>query len=344
MRPAGGENEMDKIRMTLGDCRELAIEVLTRHGCDEPNASAIAATITGAERDRCHSHGLFRLPGYVTSLKNGKVNGRAAPRVERLAPSVVRVHGDRGFTPLALEVGRAPLAEAARETGMAALAITRTHHFAALWPETQALAEMGFVAFAFTSSPPYLAASGGKSKFFGTNPMSFAWPRRDKPPMAFDQASAAMARGEIQIALRDGRQVADGVGIDAEGNPTNDPQAILDGAQLPFGGYKGGSIALMIDLLAGPLIGEVCSFEAGEQDNGDGGAATGGELVLALDPARFGGEDAVDHGERLFARMLAQEGVRLPGDRRLIARAETPEAGIEVPQALHEKIEELRVG
>jgi LDH2 family malate/lactate/ureidoglycolate dehydrogenase len=227
---------------------------------------------------------------------------------------------------------------------MAALAITRTHHFAALWPETQALAEMGFVAFAFTSSPPYLAPSGGKSKFFGTNPMSFAWPRRDKPPMAFDQASAAMARGEIQITLRDGRQVADGGGIDAEGNPTNDAQAILDGAQLPFGGYKGGSIALMIDLLAGPLIGEVCSFEAGEQDNGDGGAATGGELVLALDPARFGGEDAVDHGERLFARMLAQEGVRLPGDRRLIARAETPEAGIEVPQALHEKIEELRVG
>jgi delta1-piperideine-2-carboxylate reductase len=280
-------------------------------------------------RTQCQRH------GYVTSLKNGKVNGRAAPRVERLAPSVVRVHGDRGFAPLALEIGRPALAEAARETGMAALAITRTHHFAALWPDC---------AFAFTSSPPYLAPSGGKSKFFGTNPMSFAWPRRDKPPMAFDQASAAMARGEIQIALRDGRQVVDGVGIDTEGNPTNDPQAILDGAQLPFGGYKGGSIALMIDLLAGPLIGEVCSFEAGEQDNGDGGAATGGELILALDPARFGGEDAVDHGERLFARMLAQEGVRLPGDRRLIARAETPEAGVEVPAVLHEKLEELQVG
>jgi delta1-piperideine-2-carboxylate reductase len=333
---------MDKVRMTLDECRDLGIEVLMRHGCDQANASAIAATMTAAERDRCHSHGLFRLPGYVTSLRNGKVNGCAVPRVERLAPSVVRVHGDRGFTPLALEIGRVPLAEAARETGMAALAITRTHHFAALWPETQALAEMGFVAFAFTSSPPYLAASGGREKFFGTNPMSFAWPRRGKPPMAFDQASAAMARGEVQIALRDGRRLPDGVGIDADGNPTNDPQAILDGAQLPFGGYKGGSIALMIDLLAGPLIGEVTSFEAGEQDNGDGGAATGGELVLALDPARFGGENAIDHGEKLFERMLAQEGVRLPGDRRLIARAETPEAGIEVPGVLHEAIEKLR--
>ena len=162
--------------------------------------------------------------------------------------------------------------------------------------------------------------------------------------MACDQAAAAMARGELQSARRDGRQVPDGVGIDAEGNATNDPEAILAGAQLPFGGYKGGSIALMVDLLAGPLIGEVCSFEAGERDNADGGAATGGELVLALDPARFGGDDAVDHGERLFERMLAQEGVRLPGDRRLIARLETPESGIEVPLVLHEKIEALRVG
>ncbi|MFQ5566270.1 MAG: Ldh family oxidoreductase, partial [Paracoccaceae bacterium] len=281
---------------------------------------------------------------YVTSLRNGKVNGRAAPRAARLAPAVVRVHGDRGFTPLAHEAGRAPLVEAARETGMAALAITRTHHFAALWPETTALAELGLCAFAFTSSPPYLAPAGGRAKFFGTNPMSFAWPRRDKPPMAFDQASAAMARGEIQIHLRDGKPVPDGVGIDAQGNPTNDPEAILAGAQLPFGGYKGGAIALMVDLLAGPLIGEVCSFEAGEQDNADGGAATGGELILALDPARFGAEDAVGHGERLFERMLALEGVRLPGDRRLIARAETPAAGIEVPRVLHEKIEELRAG
>ena len=335
---------MDNMRMTLSECRNLAIEVLTRHGCDAQNADAMATTITGAERDRAHSHGLFRIPGYVASLRSGKVNGHAAPRVERLAPSVVRVHGDRGFAPLALEIGRAPLAEAARETGMAALAITRSHHFAALWPETQALAEMGFVAFAFTSSKPYLAASGGKTPFFGTNPMSFAWPRRDKPPMAFDQASAAMARGEVQIHLRDGKKVGDGVGIDADGNPTNDPAEILKGAQLPFGGYKGGSIAMMVDLLAGPLIGEVCSFEAGEQDIEDGGPATGGELVLALDPSRFGGEDAIAHGERLFARMLAQEGVRLPGDRRLIARQETPEAGIEVPRVLHEKIEELRIG
>ena len=234
---------METVHITLESCHNLATEILTRHGSDEANARAVADTITAAERDHALSHGLFRLPGYVTSLKNGKVNGVAKPKVERLAPTVVRVHGDRGYAPLAIVMGRAPLIEAAREFGMAALALTRIHHFAALWPETSALAEEGLVAFAFTSSPPYLAAAGGKTKFFGTNPMSFAWPRKGRPPMAFDQASAAMARGEIMIHQRDGKPAPDGVGIDNDGKPTNDPAAILEGAQLPFGGHKGSAIA-----------------------------------------------------------------------------------------------------
>jgi delta1-piperideine-2-carboxylate reductase len=333
---------MDKVRMTLEECRALAVEILEANGCDPLNAGAIADTITAAERDRALSHGLFRLPGYVTSLRNGKVNGQAAPRAERLGPTVVRVHGDNGYTPLAHRIGLPMLAQAARESGMAALAIVRTCHFSALWPETEALAEQGLVAFAFTSSPPYLAPAGGKRPFFGTNPMSFAWPCRGRPPMVFDQASAAMARGEVLMAAQEGRKVPDGAGIDAEGRPTTDPEAILKGAQLPFGGYKGSAIALMVDLLAGPLIGEVTSVEAGEEDNGDGTAALGGELILALDPSRFGAADPIGHGERLFARLLAEEGVRLPGDRRLKARTETPEQGIEVPLALYEKIRGLR--
>ena len=264
----------------------------------------------------------------------------------RIGPCVIVVEGDRGLAPLAIELGRAPLIGAAREQGMAALAIRRTHHYAALWPETQSLAEAGLVAVAFVNSPPYMAPAGGKRPFFGTNPMSFAWPRPAGDgevggAMVWDQASAAMARGEIQIAGRDGHALPEGAAIDRDGNPTTDPAAALEGAQLPFGGYKGGAIALMVDLLAGPLIGEVASWEAGEEDSGDGGPATGGELILALDPARFGAEDALARGERLFARMLEMDGVRLPGDRRIAARQRTPAEGVEIPGSLHSAILEL---
>ena len=328
----------DKVRLTLDEVHELAVRALAANGCDGRNAAAVARIVTAAERDGAKSHGLFRIPGAVGSLRNGKINGRANPQVRRIGPCVVVVEGDRGLAPLAIELGRPPLVETARAQGMAALAIRRTHHYAALWPETEALAEAGLVGMAFVNSPPYMAPAGGKRPFFGTNPLSFAWPRPGGGAMDWDQASAAMARGEIMIAGRDGHALPPGVAIDRDGEPTTDPAAALEGAQLPFGGYKGAAIALMVDLLAGPLIGEVASPESGEEDNGDGGPATGGELILALDPARFGAEDALERGERLFARLLEMEGTRLPGDRRLAARKRTPSEGVEIPAALHAKV------
>jgi len=332
---------MDQVSLTLDEAHDLANRALLANGCDTANAGAIADNITAAERDGCKSHGLFRIPGYVKSLTSGKINGRAKPVVSRPGPCVIRVEGDRGPAPLAQQLGRGPLIAAAREMGMAALAIRRTHHYAALWPETEALAVEGLAAMAFVNSPPYMAPAGGRKPFFGTNPMSFAWPRPGGGAMVWDQATAAMARGEIQIARRDGHALPEGAGIDADGNPTTDPAKILEGAQLPFGGYKGGAIALMVDLMCGPLIGEVTSSEAGQEDSGDGGPATGGELVLAFDPGRFGGDDALAHGERLFTAMLGLEGVRLPGDRRVAARRLTPTRGIEIPASLHRTIVDL---
>lgn len=160
--------------------------------------------------------------------------------------------------------------------------------------------------------------------------------------MVFDQASAAMARGEIQIAARESHEVPLGVGVDKYGEATKDPNEILNGgAQLAFGGYKGASIALMIDLLAGPLIGEVTSMEAGRRDPRDGGPPTSGELVIAIDPTRFGAAGTFsERAEGLFDELCSQEGVRLPGERRYRNREKTPEAGFEIPQALHATIVE----
>jgi delta1-piperideine-2-carboxylate reductase len=306
----------------------------------------VADIVTAAERDLCHSHGLFRIPGYVASLKSGKANGKARPAVSELAPGVVRIDGDGGFAPLALETGRAPLIERALANGIAALALNNIYHFAALWPETEALAEQGLAAFAFTAAFPYVVAPGGRTPIFGTNPMAFAWPRPGRHPMVFDQASSTMARGEIMLAARDGHSVPLGAGIDRDGKDTTDPKAILEGgAQLAFGGYKGAALAMMVELLAGALIGDRLSFEAEAEDNGDGGPPVGGELIIALDPARFGDAGGfAAHADLLFERMLADEGVRLPGDRRRKARETTARDGIRVPESLSRTLVGLASG
>lgn len=333
---------MSEQHLSLDEVYKLAYQCMKANGCNDENAAALAETMTAAERDLCHAHGLFRLPGYAASLKSGKVNGDANPTIKKVAPAVLQLDANNGYAPLALNKGKQPLADCARENGIAAMALIRVHHFAALWMEIEALASMGLAAFAFTAYKPAVAPPGGSKPFFGTNPMAFGWPRINKPPMVFDQASAAMARGEVMIAARDGKTLPEGVGINQEGQPTTDPNEVLKGAMLTFGGYKGASIALMIELLVGPLIGEHASFEAAKNDNNDGGPPQGGELLIAIDPTKFGHTgDPFQHAERLFDELLSQPGTRLPAERRYKNREETETAGITVQQSLLDTIKTL---
>jgi delta1-piperideine-2-carboxylate reductase len=335
----------DVVHTTLEEVGATARAVLKAKGFSDAHADAIARTLTKAERDECKHHGLFRVPFYVKASEAGHASPTAEPEITDLAPGVVRIDAKRGFSPLALEMGHGPLVERARTQGIALLAINNVVNVAALWPEVERLAEDGLVGLAMTSAIPYVAPHGGKKSVFGTNPMAFAWPRAGKPPMVFDQASSMSARGTIQIKMRDGESLPEGWAIDAEGKPTTDPAAALAGAQLPFGGAKGSAIAMMIELLAGPLIGDTLSIDAGADDVHGTGAPCGGEVVIAIDPARCaaGGDPAsrIAHGERLFEAILAQEGTRLPGDRRYAARARTPTDGVTVAASLWETLKRM---
>jgi len=331
---------MPDTMLTFEQVEKLAADCLMANGADAENAGAVARTIAKAERDGSASHGFFRLRGYVASLKSGKVNGTARPTAERIAPAAVRIDGDNGYAPLALETGIPVLAETAKETGVAVGALVNIYHFAALWPEVEMLADRGLVGYACTAYMPSVAPAGAKTPLYGTNPMAFAWPRAGKPPMVFDMATAAMARGEIQIAARDGHELPPGVGLDKDGNPSTDPNAVLEGVMLPFGGYKGSNMAMMVELLVGALIGERFSFEAKEADPGDGGPPRGGEFLLAIDPARLGADDSGAHAEAFFERYMALDGTRMPGDRRYRNRADAAN-GIKVPQSTLDLIAEL---
>ncbi len=331
----------DSLHLTLEEVHALAFEALAANGFSAAQARAIADTVTAAERDLCTSHGLFRIAFYVNALNNPDVDPTAVPVVSELAPAVVHVDGRFGFAPLALEMGAAPLVEKARAQGIAALCLNNIYHIAALWPELERVAEQGLAAFAFTAALPYMAPAGGTRPLYGTNPMAFAWPRKDHPPLVFDQASSVTARGEIQIHLRDGKPIPVGWAIGPDGEPTTDPETALKGAQLPFGGHKGAAIALMVELLAGALVGDLFSYEAAAKDTGTG-APLGGEFLIAIDPGRCvrdgDREKQLAHAEQLLQKIGEQEGTRLPSDRRYAARKRTPTEGIRIPRTLHQTL------
>lgn len=331
----------DTVHLMLDEVHALAYEALVANGFSGGQARAIADIVTAAERDHCTSHGLFRIAFYVNALNNAEVDPTAVPVVTELAPAVVHVDGCFGFAPLALEMGTPPLIEKAGNQGIAALCLNNIYHIAALWPEVERIAEQGLAAFAFTAALPYMAPAGGNRPLYGTNPMAFAWPRKGHPPMVFDQASSVTARGEIQVHLRDGRRIPEGWAIGPDGAPTTDPETALKGAQLPFGGHKGAAIALMVELLAGALVGDLFSFEASAKDTGTG-APLGGEFLIAIDPGRCvrdgDREKQLAHAEGLFGKILEQDGTRLPSDRRFAARKRTVIEGVRIPGSLHQTL------
>ena len=308
---------MKTLSLTLDEISELAKKTLLSSGCDEETATILADLIMKAERDGSLSHGLFRLPAYVSGLKSGKINGKARPEVKKISPSVIKVLGNNCLAPMVLNKSIPELVKAAKENGVAVLAITNSHHMAAMWFETEMVAEQGLVAFACTSYKPAVAPAGATKPLFGTNPISFAWPRPGKMPVVYDMATASMAMGEVQVAKREGHKVPLGTGLTKDGKETTDPGQIADGGVLlPFGGYKGSGIAMMVELLAGALVGDNFSFETAAKDNNDGGPPSGGEFILAISPEKLSGSGWNKHADEFFNKMKSMDGVRLPGERR----------------------------
>ena len=308
---------MSTISLTLNEIYSLANKTLISNNCDEETANILADLIMKAERDGSLSHGLFRLPAYVAGLKSGKINGKARPEIKKISQSVIKVLGNNCLAPIVLSIAIPELIKATKENGIAVLAINNSHHMAAMWPETEMIAEQGLVAFACTSYKPMVAPAGGKKSLFGTNPISFAWPRKGKTPVVYDMATASMAMGEVQVAKREGYKVPLGTGLSKDGKETTDPGEIADGGVLlPFGGYKGSAIAMMVELLAGSLVGDNFSYETAAKDNNDGGPPSGGEFILAISPDKLSENDWDKHSNEFFDKVKSMDGVRLPGERR----------------------------
>ncbi len=332
------------VELKLDEIRDLSMQILTKSGFGTAHATAITDTLYTCQIDDCQSHGLFRLFMCTQTMQAGKIDGHAVPLVEPSDNAIVRVDACNGISLLAFQKGLPHLIDKTRKHGIAAMAINHCYHFSALWPEVEGLSKAGLAGMAMVPSHAWVAPAGGTRGSLGTNPLAFSWPRQGKDPFTFDFATSAFARGEIELYKRAGKPLPDGVAIDKDGNPTNDPEAGLQGAMMTFGSYKGSALSIMIELLAGPLIDDMTSLESKEFDAGASGAPYHGEIVVAFDPDQFSGGQAQANdarAERLFADIMDQ-GARLPSQRRFAARARNLERGyVEIPQTLHEDLQGL---
>tara|TARA_R110000751_G_scaffold4347_5_gene21266 strand:- start:4646 stop:5692 length:1047 start_codon:yes stop_codon:yes gene_type:complete len=330
------------VRLSIDALTGLLARIFRRNGCSDRVADILAANCAGAEAAGSFSHGIFRIDGYVSTLRSGWVDGAAEPRVLVEAPAYLAVEAANGFAQPAFLAAREAFVERVRENGIAFLAIRDSHHFGALWPDVTPLAEEGLIAISLVNSFACSIPAGATKPLFGTNPFAFAAPIEGDAPLVFDFATTSMANGDVQIAAREGRQVPPGTGVDRNGAPTCDPAAILDGGSLvPFGGHKGSAISMMIELMVAGMTGGRFSFEV--DWSGHPGAQTPrtGQIFIGIDPARSGGEGFAARSAE-FVRRLSEAGLAAyPGARRGRSRGG---ADVVIPRAAHDRLEDHAAG
>jgi (2R)-3-sulfolactate dehydrogenase (NADP+) len=326
------------MKVTLEELRALVQQALQSAGANEAMAAATARALVLAESQGIGSHGLSRVAQYATHLKNGRADGAALPRVARERGGAVQVDAGCGLAFAACDLAVRECIERARTHGVAFAGVTNSHHGGVIVDHLRAVAAAGMVGLGFANSPAAMPAAGGRHPIFGTNPVAAAFPRRGADPLLIDLSLSEVARGKVMLAAKKGEPIPPGWALDAQGQPTTDAKAALEGSMLPIGAVsspKGAMLALMVELLVTALIGAQFGFEASSFFVDEGNRPRIGQAFVVVDPGALAGSDAyLDRVEVLVAEMLKDDGVRLPGARREALRRKAEAEGIEVAEAV----------
>jgi (2R)-3-sulfolactate dehydrogenase (NADP+) len=309
-------------RFTLEAATDLAARAVRASGASDEVALALARATVSANAHGKGSSGFSHLMDYLTALRAGRIVGNAEPLITSPAPAAIHCDARGGIAQAGFDLAFDSLCERAQTFGIALLAQNGSYTTGELGYYPRRLAEVGLIAFAATSGPALMTVAGARTPVYCTNPIAFAAPLDEGPPLLIDQASSATAFVQLRHYAERGETLPNGWAVDADGEPTTDPQAALRGALLAFGGARGANIALMVEVMAAGLAGANWALDAPSFLSGDRSPGAG-LLVIAITPALL----APDFQQRLRLQLdrLEKLGVHIPGRRAAATEIELPE-------------------
>ena len=265
---------------------DFATAIYVRAGMPAEDARLAADTLVQADLWGHQSHGVMRLSWYVARLQAGVCDPVAKPEFVVDAGALAVLDGKDGMGQVLTAHAMQDAVRRAKAHGIGAVALRNSNHFGTAMYFTLMAARAGCLGFLSTNASPAMAPWGGRKKTVGTNPWSWAAPAGKHAPMVLDIANTGVARGKIYLARQKGQPIPEGWAIDADGRPTTDPSAAIDGIILPMAQHKGYAIAVMMDMLSGVLTGS--AFGAGVRGPYQTEQRSGaGQLMIALDIARI---------------------------------------------------------
>lgn len=298
--------------VSLDEIEHTTKAALEKHGALPWIAAEVAIAVRKAEAVGNRICGLYYLESYCQQLQSGRVDGAVEPVVTRPKPATIVVDAKFGFAQPAFSKGLGDAVTAARECGVASLAIGHAHTCTSLGFFTEQIARKGLIGLGLTNASPIVAPPGGKTRVIGTNPIAFSVPDgKGGIAMQFDQSTTTVALGKITMAKAAKQSIPEGWAVDADGRPTTDPEAALGGSLVSMGGYKGWGFGLMAELLAAGMTGGVVSRDVKPLKAPQGPPHDLGQYYLLMDPD--GAPEFYDRLAQVGEGIAMDEGARMPG-------------------------------
>jgi len=231
-------------------------------GCSDEHAGLAAGVLLLSDLRGIDSHGVARLVGYVRLWENKRINTNPDITIVHQTPTTATVDGDAGLglvvAPFAMRVA----IKKAEEYGSGWVSVRNSNHFGIAGYHALMAVEKDMIGIAMTNASPLVAPTFSNERMLGTNPVCYAFPAGQYPPVVIDMATSAAANGKLEIAQRTGKQVPEGWIQDAGGNFTTDPHALKKGGSLlplgsdrEHGSHKGFGLSAAVDILSGVLSG-----------------------------------------------------------------------------------------
>lgn len=278
------------VRLSFDELKQLMKNKFLKAGLPESHAEAVADHLAYADSRGVHSHGAVRAEYYAERIAKGGSNTHPDFKYDHKSDSITILDGDNAVGHLVAQLGMEEAIRLAEKAGVGVVGMKRMGHCGTLSYFLRQAAARGFIMLSMAQSDPMVVLYGGTEPYFGTNPIGFCAPRKNGSPIVVDLATTVGAWGKILDARSKGRAIPDTWAVDADGKPTSDPNAVA--GLVPIAGPKGSGLMMMVDILAGVLMGQPSGKHVSSMYADLKSGRELGQIHIVLNPDFFIGREA----------------------------------------------------
>ena len=309
--------------LSIEHLRQVGAAIFAAAGAPSGAADVVAKLLADANAVGHDSHGVIRIPQYISTIEKGEIVPHAEVEIVRQTTAAAVLDGHWGFGQVVMNQAVEMGLERAGNCGVAAITVKNANHIGRLGSYVEHIAEANMIGLLCANSHGAgagVAPWGGIAGRLGTNPLAGGWPDGEGGALVLDITTSVVAEGKVRVKRNRGEPVPEGWIIDAAGRPSTDPADFYDeprGSLLPFGGlmgYKGYGLGVVVELLSGALSGAGCA-------RGRNARIGNGCFLLVIDIGRFQPFAEYAAQVRAFADYLRSspkaegvDAVLLPGD------------------------------